>query len=71
MNDYLVAAHRTGYRTVSQVPVGKSHAYLPGASTTACGFGLDTMQRFGELRFTLQDPSVRCPLCARAVGADH
>ena len=70
VHDYLVAAHPAG-PTVSQTPEGKRHAYLPGASTTACGFRLYSMQRFASLRFSHQPPALRCPICARAVGADH
>ena len=71
VHDYLVAAHPPGYRIVSPAPDGKRHAYLPGARTTACGFELNAMQRFADLRFSAQAPAMRCPLCARAVGADH
>ena len=71
MNDYLVAAHPGGYASTSQAPEGKRHAYLTGASTTVCGFGLDAMRRFADLRFSLEPPAVRCPLCARAVAANH
>jgi hypothetical protein len=71
VNDYMVAAHTARYRSVSQDPQGKRHAYRSGASTTACGFGLDAMQRFANLRFNLQAPELRCPLCARLVGANH
>ena len=71
VNDYMVASHPARDRTSSQAPEGKCHAYLPGASTTVCGFGLSTMQRFASLRFNAQAPAVRCPLCARAVGANR
>ncbi len=71
MNDYAVASHRARQRVDSQTPEGKRHAYLTGADTTACGFGLTTMQRFASLRFELEPPAVRCPLCARVVGANR
>ena len=71
VNDYLVAAHPARYGAASRIPEGKRHAYLPGATTTACGFGLSTMQKYASLRFNLQEPTERCPICARAVGADH
>jgi hypothetical protein len=71
VNEYRVAGHPQRAKTVTEAPEGKSHAYLPGASTTACGFGLSSMQRFADLRFVAQAPAARCPLCARAVGADH
>ena len=71
VNDYLVAAHPARHGSVSQAPEGKRHAYLAGADTTACGFGLNAMQRFAGLRFSLQPPAVRCPLCARVVGANR
>lgn len=72
MNDtYLVATYSQGQRGVDQVPKGKRHAYLPSARTTACGFELQAMQRFAHLKFTLQYPAERCPLCARVVSADH
>ena len=71
MNDYMVASHPARYRSDSLTPEGKRHAYLIGADKTACGFGLNQMQRFASLRFQLEPPAVRCPLCARAVGADR
>ncbi len=71
MNGYLVASHRERQRVDSQTPQGKRHAYLPGARTTVCGFGLNAMQRFASLRFELEPPAVRCPLCARAVFANR
>jgi hypothetical protein len=70
VNDYVVAAHeRRRPRSAGQVPEVKHHAYLIGAATTACGFGLRDMRVFKELRFKDQMPSVRCPICARMVGA--
>jgi hypothetical protein len=70
VNDYLVAAHDSQRpRLAGQVPEGKYHAYLPGAATTACGFGLSDMRLFRRLRFSNQQPSVRCPICARMVRA--
>jgi hypothetical protein len=45
---------------VGQIPEGKLHAYVKGAETTACGFGLDRMQRFEELKFSLMNPAARC-----------
>jgi hypothetical protein len=71
VNDYLVAAHPARARAFTQVPEGRRHAYLFGANRTACGFGLNDMQRFASLQFNRQPPAVRCPLCARAVGANH
>jgi hypothetical protein len=70
VTDYLVAAHADN-RTASPAPEGKCHAYLAGARTTACGFGLDAMRRFTDLHFSLQPPEVRCPLCARVVGGNR
>ena len=70
VKDYLVAAH-ADKRTESPAPEGKCHAYVVGASTTACGFGLDAMRRFTDLRFSLQPAAARCPLCARVVGGNH
>ena len=70
VNDYLVATHAEK-RSVSQTPQGKRHAYLAGASTTACGFALEAMRRFTDVRFGLQPPASRCPLCARVVGGNH
>jgi hypothetical protein len=79
MNEYRVAAHgrgpgrsRSAQRLGAQLPEGKLHAYLRGTKTTACGFGLDRMETFEALRFSLMLPSARCRLCARVVGAaDH
>ena len=70
VNDYLVATHAEK-RSESLMPEGKRHAYLVGARTTACGFALDAMRRFTEVRFSLQPPAERCPLCARVVGGNH
>jgi len=70
VNQYLVATH-ADKRTESAAPEGKCHAYLAGASSTACGFGLAAMRRFTDLRFSLQPPAARCPLCARVVGGNH
>jgi hypothetical protein len=70
VNDYLVAAHeRPRRRRLGQVPEVKHHAYLAGASTTACGFGLDNMRLFRDLRFSDQAPAMRCPICSRMVRA--
>jgi hypothetical protein len=66
VKDYLVAA-REEHRNGRQVPGGKRHAYLRGARTTACGFGLDQMERFADMPFSHQPAAARCPLCARAV----
>ncbi len=75
MTEYRVAAFsQRPIRLTSppgQAPEGKHHAYLEGAATTACGFGLNNMRLYADLRFSRQQPSVRCPLCARIVGADH
>ena len=68
--EYMVAANAV-HRVVTPAPEGKCHAYLSGSDKTACGVGLNALQRFTELRFTLQPAAVRCPVCARAVGADH
>ena len=70
MNEYLVATHAEK-RSESPTPEGKRHAYLAGARTTACGFALDAMRRFSDVRFSLQPPASRCPLCARVVGGNH
>lgn len=72
VNDYRVATHgpRLG-GLVGREPEGKQHAYLKGASNTACGFGLNAMRVFEQLRFSLQPPSLKCPICKRIVAADH
>lgn len=70
VNEYMVATH-ADKRTDGAAPEGKCHAYLAGASSTACGFGLAAMRRFTDLRFSLQPPATRCPLCARVVGGNH
>jgi hypothetical protein len=70
VNDYLVAAHDARRAQMKgQVPEVKHHAYLPGAQTTACGFGLKAMRLFRDLRFSEQAPAERCPICSRIVGA--
>jgi hypothetical protein len=71
-DDYRVAAHlraKVRRAEVGQIPEGKLHAYVKGAETTACGFGLDRMQRFEELKFSLMDPAARCPQCASMARA--
>ena len=72
VNDYRVAAHgpRLG-SLVGREPEGKQHAYLKGANNTACGFGLNAMRVFEQLRFSLQPPSLKCPICKRIVAADR
>ena len=70
MNDFLVAAYADS-RNGGVAPQSKRHAYLPGSTTTACGFGLNAMRRFVGFRFSDQPPQVRCPLCARVVGSAH
>ena len=72
VNDYRVAAHgpRLG-SLLGREPEGKQHAYLDGADNTACGFGLNAMRVFEQLRFSLQPPSLKCPICKRIVAADH
>jgi hypothetical protein len=70
VNDYRVAAYPSRRRgTVGEVPEGKQHAFLAGAKTTVCGFGLAEMRLFKQLRFTGQPPSVRCSMCDRTVRA--
>jgi hypothetical protein len=70
VNDYLVAAHDVRRPQLKgQVPEVKHHAYLPGAATTACGFGLRAMRVFSDLRFSIQAPVDKCPICSRIVGA--
>jgi hypothetical protein len=70
VNDYLVAAHDSRRLQVpGQLPEVKHHAYLVGATTTACGFGLTPMRLFREMRFSEQKPTARCPICSRIVGA--
>jgi hypothetical protein len=73
VNDYKVAAYPSRHgQVVGEVPEGTCHAYLKGAKSTACGFGLGPMRLFERLRFSEQAPAVRCRLCARIVGAsDH
>jgi hypothetical protein len=72
MKDYLVAAHDTRRpQTREQVPELKRHAYLPGMTATVCGFGLDEMRCFKDLRFSQQAPGDRCPICARRAGSDR
>ena len=70
VNDFRVAAYADS-RAGHVAPETKRHAYLVGATTTACGFGLDAMRRFADLRFCGQIASVRCPLCARVVAGHH
>jgi hypothetical protein len=70
VNEYLVAAHdRRRPQRRGQVPEVKHHAYLPGMDTTACGFGLDGMRMFWDLRFSEQSAPERCPICSRIVYA--
>jgi hypothetical protein len=71
-DDYRVAAHlgaNVRRPEDGQIPEGKLHAYVRGANTTACGFGLDRMQRFEELKFSLMNPAARCPQCAAMARA--
>jgi len=60
-----------GVRANPRAPEGKRHAYLRGNRTTVCGLGLDQMQKFADLPFSHELPSVRCPLCARVLSADR
>lgn len=69
MTDYRVAAFPRSHRDVSEVPVGKQHAYLEGGEATVCGFGLLRMRTFRQLPFSASPPSKRCPLCDRIVRA--
>jgi hypothetical protein len=70
VDDYRVAAYpAVGGRVAADAPEGKSHAYLVGAKTTACGFGLGQMRTFGNLSFKGQPPSVRCSICVLRVRA--
>jgi hypothetical protein len=70
VNDYLVAAHDSlRAKRPGQVPLVKHHAYIAGAKTTACGFGLTSMRLFRDLRFSDQAPTLRCPICSGIVGA--
>jgi hypothetical protein len=69
VNDYLVAAHDSPRaKAPGQVPLVKHHAYLAGAKTTACGFGLHAMRLFRDMRFSEQQPALRCPICSRLVA---
>jgi hypothetical protein len=70
VNDYMVAAHDSRRPQVpGESPQVKHHAYLDGATTTACGFGLMSMRLFSHMRFSRQEPAMRCPICSRMVGA--
>jgi hypothetical protein len=70
LDAYMVAAYpsRRG-SAIDEQPQGKRHAYLEGARSTVCGFGLGEMRRFTQLRYSDQDPTVRCFMCERIVRA--
>jgi hypothetical protein len=71
-DDYRVAApprRKVRRPAADYVPDGKLHAYVKGAETTVCGFGLELMQRFEDLKFSLMNPAERCPQCARTARA--
>lgn len=70
-NDYRVAAYPLvrGQRPPGDAPEGKIHAYLLGAKTTVCGFGLGEMRRFEHLAFRNATPGSRCTMCALRVRA--
>jgi hypothetical protein len=71
-DDYRVAAHpraKARRADVGQIPEGKLHAYVKGAETTACGFGLERMVRFEDLKFSFMKPAARCPQCATMARA--
>jgi hypothetical protein len=72
VHDYRVATHGHAPRNAAaHTPEGRRHAFVKGAKTTACGFPLVAMRVFHGLQFSDETPSVRCPICARVVGADH
>ena len=64
-----MAAYPIAGRGALDGPEGKSHAYLVGAQTTACGFGLGQMRTFSKLSFKGQPPSVRCSICDHRLRA--
>jgi hypothetical protein len=67
---YRVAAFSpTHYPRRGDRPEGKRHAFLDGARTTVCGFGLSGMQTFVHLEFELENPADQCRQCARTVSA--
>jgi hypothetical protein len=71
VHDYRVAAYPAIARApfaVSSATEGKVHAYIFGAETTVCGFGLGQMRTFGKL-FLRQPPSLRCSICDQRVRA--
>jgi hypothetical protein len=68
--EYKVAAYRWRRRGLSgHAPEGKRHAYIEGASATACGLALEVAQLFRHLTFRDTHPTVRCQLCNRVVLA--
>lgn len=71
VHDYRVAAYPLvrGHRPSGDAPEGKIHAYLLGAKTTVCGFGLAEMRQFKHLAFRTAPPRARCTMCDLRVRA--
>jgi hypothetical protein len=66
VNDYLVTARDSRRPQMpGESPQVKHHAYLDGATSTAC---LVSMRLFSHMRFSDQEPAMRCPICSRMVG---
>jgi hypothetical protein len=67
---YRTAMHPQAYDPVTgRTPRRSFHAYRSNARTTACGFGLDVMERFPELLFDEQPSTKRCSQCTGVVYA--